>query len=572
MRLIHTKNFQLVEFGDKEIPKYTILSHTWDREELSYEDIRKQEFQHKAAFAKLKGCCTQALKDGFDWIWVDTCCIDKSSSAELSESINSMYRYYRDSSICYVYFADCHSAEGLPVSIEEFKLSRWWSRGWTLQELIAPRRVQFYSSAWKYINDKHTLANLIHSITGIPRAVLNGASPGSCNVAQRMSWAAGRETTRNEDIAYCLIGLFDIQMVPIYGEGATNAFLRLEEEVLKRTADHTLFLWTPMHEPYNQGLLATSPKAFCKHTECFDWVARLDNKRSARFYDPYECFQPWLRGFQSLSFNNTGAVEEKGNGHGCFPALGAHGVQGNFLMEDSSDPESLVQMLCLDVKHNIDLGWRYVGLNLRPEFALPSCGLPNRAGYMRRACAADELSIPVLHITDREFQRKTLAVSQINAPDVDSDLKITYSFGTESLPFLKHVIDMFFEGNFTKNDKEMMYKQNVQPGALVFRHHCTGVSLDSVFAVIFGSHNIRQTFWCTAPRLSHIEMCGHRIDELEKIYMDTKLSSGRFREKDATILSCRKHAAFIQMSNQVIGERDRAGVHVEINLGVYEIS
>lgn len=144
MQLLNLHTFRLTTFYDQDVPDYAILSHTWEDEEILYADICDQEKplpQHKKGVYKFKRSCYQAACDGFDWIWIDTCCIDKSSSAELSEAINSMFRWYSDSDICYAYISDVITAD---VESVRFGNSRWFTRGWTLQELIAPKNVVFF--------------------------------------------------------------------------------------------------------------------------------------------------------------------------------------------------------------------------------------------------------------------------------------------------------------------------------------------------------------------------------------------------------------------------------------------
>ncbi|KAF2664299.1 HET-domain-containing protein [Microthyrium microscopicum] len=257
MRLLHTTNLRVQEFVDADIPSYAILSHTWGEEESG-------SFSKRKSFPKLQGACQRAVQDSLEWIWIDTCTIDKTSSADLSEAINSMYTYYAESKICYAHLADI-DGNTIPYHYDTenyLKTSRWFTRGWTLQELIAPRDLIFFDQKWVELERRWGLSRILTKITGIPEKVLCGESPFQCNVAQRMSWAANRVTTRKEDVAYCLMGLFEVSMPPLYGEGAEEAFLRLQEEILKRSADQTIFLWTAAHEPLNSGLLASSPQAF----------------------------------------------------------------------------------------------------------------------------------------------------------------------------------------------------------------------------------------------------------------------------------------------------------------------
>lgn len=265
MRLLHTTSITVKEFVGQNIPSYAILSHTWDKEEVLLVDIQNATARYKKGYSKITGCCRKAAEHGFEWIWVDTCCIDKTSSAELSEAINSMYRWYELSTICYVYLQDVRVAEGADALFRgtQFGESRWFTRGWTLQELLAPRAVEFYSVEWREIGTKDSLALSLSSVTGIPIHILNGNSPASCSVAERMSWASTRQTTREEDIAYCLLGLFGVNMPLLYGEGP-KAFIRLQEQILKQEEDYTVFTWTLQHDCGDAltGFLASTPREF----------------------------------------------------------------------------------------------------------------------------------------------------------------------------------------------------------------------------------------------------------------------------------------------------------------------
>lgn len=250
---------------------------------------RTSRTEHKRGFHKIISVSKQSRYEGLDWAWVDTCCIDKSSSAELSEAINSMYRYYQRASCCYVYLEDVeaifHSTDqGQPWYESHVSQSRWWSRGWTLQELIAPAQLSFYDMNWSFIASKATrqCRAMIQRLTGIPDDVLAGQSPFACSIAQRLSWAASRHTTREEDIAYCLLGILNINMPLLYGEGS-QAFIRLQEEVIKRSADQSMFVWD-LH-PGNgyhavsrmTGVLAESPAVFSR---CRDVKAIMAGEHS----------------------------------------------------------------------------------------------------------------------------------------------------------------------------------------------------------------------------------------------------------------------------------------------------
>nr|VWP01210.1 Aspartyl proteinase [Ganoderma boninense] len=192
---------------------------------------------------KIRDACRVARENGYRYIWIDSCCIDKSSSSELSEAINSMYRWYALARVCYAYLADVRLEEDPHAGGSAFRQSRWFQRGWTLQELIAPAYVEFLSKDWSHIGSKHTLADLVEGITAIHyAALLRLKSLDSFSVAQRLSWAAERQTTRVEDKAYSLLGIFDINMQPLYGEGP-RAFRRLQEQIMQRIPDQSLFAW-----------------------------------------------------------------------------------------------------------------------------------------------------------------------------------------------------------------------------------------------------------------------------------------------------------------------------------------
>lgn len=269
MYLIHTSTIRLHEFLGDKVPKYAILSHTWEDEEVSFNDMQSLELsqlRQKRGFQKIEYTCAEARKRGLRWAWVDTCCIDKASSAELSEAINSMYTWYQRSEMCFAYLSDVPKDENPRPMQSSFRLSRWFSRGWTLQELIAPAQVIFYGANWSFIGDKLLLCMVLEDTTGIPSDLLLGyKGMESFSIAQRMAWASKRRTTRVEDTAYCLMGLFDINMPLLYGEGV-KAFRRLQEEIIKQTDDQSLYAWTV--EPLSRmawtlgSVLATSPADF----------------------------------------------------------------------------------------------------------------------------------------------------------------------------------------------------------------------------------------------------------------------------------------------------------------------
>jgi len=267
MRLLNSQTGALEDFIGTS-PPYAILSHTWEEEEVVFGDLNNPGIDHtaKKGWYKIKKACEQARQDCLDYLWADTLCIDKSSSAELSEAINSMYRWYGASSICYAYLSD--------IPKKTFQDSRWFSRGWTLQELIAPSELRFYDGAWNEVGTKAAFLDTLHEITGIETSVLRGAGLRFIGVATKMSWASKRQTTREEDLAYCLLGLFGISMPLIYGEGP-KAFLRLQEAIIREYDDDSILAWRAAGDPKKYGgLLARSPADFASSSNIMPWRTR----------------------------------------------------------------------------------------------------------------------------------------------------------------------------------------------------------------------------------------------------------------------------------------------------------
>ncbi|KAK1676716.1 heterokaryon incompatibility protein-domain-containing protein, partial [Colletotrichum godetiae] len=246
MRLLNVETRKLREFVIS-VPEYAILSHTWGDDEVTFQDLDCPDHTKKRGYTKIDGFCCLAAKNGFEWVWVDTCCIDKTSSAELSEAINSMYRWYKDSQICYAYLEDIQPDDDLNGFDRQFGNSRWFTRGWTLQELLAPPAVSFFNAAWKELGTRSSLAREIGSITSIPTDFLRDRHVHRAKVAERMSWAARRQTTRVEDRAYSLLGIFDVNMPLLYGE-AEKAFERLQIEVMRQSSDDSILAWSLTHE------------------------------------------------------------------------------------------------------------------------------------------------------------------------------------------------------------------------------------------------------------------------------------------------------------------------------------
>lgn len=275
---MNTKSRCLEFFPGPHLPSYAILSHTWAEEEVTFEHLdRDKDVSGLKGWEKICSCCDVATSLGFSYVWIDTCCIDKASSAELSEAINSMYRWYEGSGVCIAHLADVSSSENPTQSEVLIGDSRWFTRGWTLQELIAPSTMIFFTSDWVRIGTRGSLSGVIRDITGIPEDLLDVKHDSSASqqsrlaelsVGEKMRWAATRETTRPEDIAYCMLGIFNINMPLLYGEGRVKAFRRLQEEIIKSIDDETIFAWsaaptaTVNKESHSCGLLAEDPSAF----------------------------------------------------------------------------------------------------------------------------------------------------------------------------------------------------------------------------------------------------------------------------------------------------------------------
>lgn len=239
------------DLDDDKRPPYAILSHTWaddNSDEVTWTEVETEEGQKKPGYQKIRFCAEQARKDGISHFWVDTCCINKDSQTELSEAITSMYRWYQEAVKCYVYLPDvsCRQqdagGDSYAVWWPQFQASKWFTRGWTLQELLAPKTVEFYSCERVFLGDKKTLARQIHQITGIPVDALHNLSLTQFSVSERMRWAAKRVTRKAEDRAYSLLGLFDVSIPVIYGEGEKKAFRRLQREMQELAGENVPFM------------------------------------------------------------------------------------------------------------------------------------------------------------------------------------------------------------------------------------------------------------------------------------------------------------------------------------------
>lgn len=255
---------KIVQKYTKDALEYAIMSHRWGEDEPDYQEMKMSmkldDPAPRAGLRKLHSFCEMAKRHHCDWAWSDTCCIDKTSSVELDEAIRSMYRWYRDATVCIVHLADT-------VTLADVARDDWFTRGWTLQELLAPRRIKFFNRDWQpltaFSNDKDEdspLLPILSNTTTISMDHLTSFAPGTNLLHEKMRWAAGRQTTRIEDVAYSLIGIFAVSLTIAYGEGA-EAFYRLQSAIFQTADAPSLMFWCGEPSRAN-SMLARSPRAF----------------------------------------------------------------------------------------------------------------------------------------------------------------------------------------------------------------------------------------------------------------------------------------------------------------------
>jgi hypothetical protein len=292
--------------NEDAIRPYAILSHTWgaDKEEVTFEDVAKKTGKDKPGYKKIQLCGQQAKRDGLQYFWVDTCCINKTNKAELSLAIRSMFRWYRDAARCYVYLPDVSASPLLaeeeaspPPWDSKFRQCKWFTRGWTLQELLAPSVVEFFSCGWHRLGDRVSLKTQIHEVTTIPYEVLEGAPFSKSSVDERFRWRQSRHTKLKEDAAYSLSGIFDVDMAPVYGEGTEQAFGRLHEKIRERKEG------LQKQEECLRDLRPTDPRDDKKRIEdgkggllegSYRWV--LDNSSFQQWHNDPHSQLLWIKG------------------------------------------------------------------------------------------------------------------------------------------------------------------------------------------------------------------------------------------------------------------------------------
>ncbi|KAF2164795.1 hypothetical protein M409DRAFT_67537 [Zasmidium cellare ATCC 36951] len=274
MRLLNKQTFEIESFLDDEVPPYIILSHRWSGAETSMQEFalqrRLSRDQWSPGTAKVLTFCEHIRSYEEQYVWVDTCCIDKSSSAELQEAINSMFKWYHQAEQCVVYMHDVDVTAGDPGDKHsrleaQLKRSQWFSRGWTLQELLAPRKIVFVDFRWTQMGSREDFKVILHQITRInPSYHGDPAKIHLAPVAERMSWLSLRKTSRVEDMAYCMLGVFDVNMTMLYGEGS-KAFIRLQKEIIQNIDDESIFVWQPVQNAADEKscIPVLAPEAAC---------------------------------------------------------------------------------------------------------------------------------------------------------------------------------------------------------------------------------------------------------------------------------------------------------------------
>lgn len=570
MRLIRIDSYEFSEYPDeRQAPRYGILSHRWQEEEVTYQDMLSGKCKSMLGFTKITAFCRTCAVDGLSHAWVDTCCIDKNSSAELSEAIDSMYRWYQNATKCYVFLSDVQK-------LSDLARSEWFDRGWTLQELIAPNDVQLYNRYWDSLGSKAEHRELIETVTKIPQDVLYGESPFNYSIAQRMSWAALRKTTRIEDQAYSLMGLFNVNMPMLYGEGE-KAFTRLQEEIIKYSADHSIFAWPGIITEYDrsemydvtlrrlEGLLATSPAAFqfCRNIE---W---LNDNEDQQF--PFSVTNLGLSLEVSLRPTSIGVFEAKLN---C--TIGSdrvsiflcqtdrdeqytrHSLDGKLSAIWTINGQAREERVRVNVVQGVKLDPRQV---CQPDILLApgplsqkwSNALPSDYYKPRRSGTPEKSKVEVLHGSYGE-------VTQLQTKGGFDDLElIIMQFGFDfyfnpylwlgnshrgfSVDSLRASQDHEAVSDADLMGRDVIIKQGFPPntGWLLTAHRSKGlfiwlVGLNTVIE-IGKKALLSQVFWTidvqkADPRRSHLLSCVSRPLKQDKLLRMTDVSREQLAEKD----------------------------------------
>lgn len=472
MRLLHCisnnegelVNVLLEAYPEAKAPPYAILSHRWglDRDEVSFNEIDSDaaESKKKKGYAKILSCCRQALKDNISYIWIDTCCIDKSSSSELSEGINSMYSWYGRATVCYAYLEDVLSAEDPRAKGSSFRRSVWFTRGWTLQELIAPACVVFFAHDWVELGSKTSLADVIEDITKVEEKALIRTVGYKVSVAKRMSWAAKRQTARVEDRAYSLMGIFGVHLPAIYGEGS-RAFTRLQTEILRVSNDHSIFAWQGNKTSYE--MLAASPDQFT----------------DASHFDPMN-YNDFTTAFAmrdakiDYAMTNAGLRIE-------LPLLKIDSLKKVNKDDEESEEMYLAYLACRYGGSKGDYTWIYLKRSHKDHPSL----------YTRTSVGG--------HTTNhgKSIERSGVFIQQISVAEDDPSLFDTIEASLDKISSYKFIIDISgcnsyktidrTPANFWPDDLILKLKASGNYGTILFQNSVTG----EAFAAVLGVHNWR---------------------------------------------------------------------------------
>ncbi|KAK3988719.1 hypothetical protein QBC44DRAFT_397649 [Cladorrhinum sp. PSN332] len=334
MRLLNTTTFKITSYlNHTQAPPYAILSHTWspdEDDEVTFQDLTSpgsaRTYQRKKGWRKIAQACRYANAYGWHYIWIDTCCINKTDATELCDALNSTYSWYEAADVCYAYLEDvpalptaASNGSGIKAWKNRFRGSRWFTRGWTLQELLAPTFLEFVDQEWTPIGTREEWAGEVMLATGIGLRDMTGFR--ECSVGTKLSWAANRQTARVEDRAYSLLGLLGVKMPLVYGEGE-YAFTRLLLEVIRRYDDESIFVWRdtcqhkegldPFEAAFRRSLLTMrSSPVLAPSPECFRHSKGLTTHR----------FDTNRRGFTmtNAGLDMTAELFQLGGGRGPSP-------------------------------------------------------------------------------------------------------------------------------------------------------------------------------------------------------------------------------------------------------------
>ncbi|KAK3704787.1 hypothetical protein LTR37_013618 [Vermiconidia calcicola] len=336
MRLINTETLEFGRFFGDSIPPYAILSHIAGFDEVSHQSYLAGERTERAGYEKIVQFCLFARSRGLGWAWIDNCCVDKKSSAELTEALNSHFEWFRSATECYAHLSDVPSlSSGEDAVMLAFERSRWFTRAWTLPELIAPKEVIFLNKEWEIMGMKSSgplpqlrqasnglgagsqyvrgrserfLNRDIQDITGIPQRFLEGEKLSRATVAERVSWARHRKSTRIEDLAYSLMGLFNVNMAPLYGEG-TRSFQRLQDEITYKIGEPRL---RRVESPgLQRGRLSRSTARYQEHEPASRFLPSVPRQADSETLEmPYVLTD---RGFELRHVDRTRDDTQTGN-------------------------------------------------------------------------------------------------------------------------------------------------------------------------------------------------------------------------------------------------------------------